>query len=82
MSDSAPSKYFLTQFLTDLNDESPERVIQEKFADMKLKIDTFNSLSYGGRDYKPLKSILRKTIEVIDEVKTRPTRTFRTIYHL
>lgn len=70
-----------------MNDESPESVIKEKFADMKLNIDAFNSLNYIGirtshppTDYNPLKSILRKTIETIDEEKLRPMRTFRSIY--
>lgn len=73
--------------ITDLNDESPERVIQEKFADMKLKIDAFNSLHYVGiktshppTDYNPLKIILRKKIEAIDDEKMKPMRTFRSIY--
>lgn len=59
-------------------------MIQEKFADMKLKIDAFNSLHYVGiktnhppTDYNPLKSILRKTL---DEERPRPTRNFRSIY--
>lgn len=77
----------LSFFLVDLNDESPERVIKEKFSDMKLKIDAFNSLHYVGirtthppTDYNPLKSILRKTIETNEEAKQRPARTFRSIY--
>lgn len=62
-------------------------MIKEKFADMKLNIDAFNSLHYVGiktnhppTDYQPLKSILRKSIEAIDDEKTRPVRTFRSIY--
>jgi zinc finger FYVE domain-containing protein 1 len=70
----------------NLNDE-PERVIKEKFAELSLSIEAFNSLHYVGiktnhppTDYNPLKSILRKKIESIDEEKTRPIRTFRSIY--
>jgi zinc finger FYVE domain-containing protein 1 len=72
--------------LPDLNEE-PERVIKEKFAELSLSIEAFNSLHYVGiktnhppTDYTPLKSILRKKIETIDEAKLRPLRTFRSIY--
>lgn len=62
-------------------------MIQEKFADMKLKIDAFSSLQYVGvrtshppTDYKPLKSILRKNVESFEAERTKPSRTFRGIY--
>lgn len=78
------STFFL---FADLHDENPERVIKEKFADLKLKIDAFNSLHYVGvrktkspTDYSPLKTILKKTIEMIDEEQRKPVRTFRNIY--
>lgn len=73
-------------FSIDLNEE-PEKVIQEKFAELSLSIEAFSSLSYVGiktshppTDYNPLKSILRKKIEVIEDDKMRPVRTFRSIY--
>lgn len=70
-----------------MNEDQPERVIKEKFAELSLSIEAFSSLHYVGirtkhppTDYNPLKSILRKTIEAAEEEKVRPLRTFRNIY--
>lgn len=70
--------------LSNTLQDSPENMIRDKFAEMKLNIDAFsNNLKYVGiktnsipTDFNPLKSILKSEIEN----KLRPMRSIRSIY--
>jgi zinc finger FYVE domain-containing protein 1 len=63
--------------------EAPEAIIKEKFTEMKLNIDAFNSLKYVGTktnstptDFNKLRSILKSELES----KLKPMRSIRSIY--